>query len=78
MDSFFRLVLINLGWPIVYIEGSQVIISKKSFASFSGDCVFVLTNSEDPGGMQHSAAFHLGIHCLQNYSFSGHYYTKGK
>ena len=23
-----------------------------------------MTNSEDPDGMQHNAAFHLGLHCL--------------
>ena len=28
--------------------------------------------------MQHNAAFHLGLHCLQKYSFRGFPYTKGK
>ena len=28
------------------------------------------TNSVDPDEMQHFAAFHLGLHCLQKYSFS--------
>ena len=27
------------------------------------------TNSEDPDEMQHHAAFHLGFHCLLEYSF---------
>ena len=26
-----------------------------------------LTNSEDPAEMQHSAAFHKGLHCLLRY-----------
>ena len=29
--------------------------------------VFVLTNSADPDGMRHYAAFHLGLHCLPKY-----------
>ena len=28
--------------------------------------------------MQHYAAFHLGLHCLQKYSFRGFPNTKGK
>ena len=27
--------------------------------------------SVDPDEMQHFAAFHLGLHCLQKYSFRG-------
>ena len=34
-------------------------------------------NSEDPDEMQHDAAFHLGLHCLQKYSFRGLMNTKG-
>ena len=69
MDSSFWFNTISLGWPIVYIEGSQVIISK--------DCIslkifFVLANSVDPGEMLHYAAFHLGLHCLPKYSFRSH------
>ena len=33
--------------------------------------IFTLTNSVDPDEMQHYAAFHLGLHCLQKYSFKG-------
>ena len=36
--------------------------------------VFVLANSEDPDGMPHYAAFHLGLHCLPKYSFRSHLY----
>ena len=32
--------------------------------------VFTFTNSVDTDEMQHYAAFHLGLHCLQKYWFS--------
>ena len=35
------------------------------------------TKSVDLNEMQHHAAFHLGLHCLQKYSFRGFQYTKG-
>ena len=35
------------------------------------------TNSVDPDEMQHYAAFHLGLYCLQKYSFRGFPSTKG-
>ena len=31
--------------------------------------VLILANSADPDEMQHYAAFHLGLHCLQKYPF---------
>ena len=31
--------------------------------------VLTSANSEDPDEMQHSAAFHLGLHCLPKYQF---------
>ena len=34
---------------------------------------FTFTNSVDPNEMQHCAAFHLGLHCLQKYLLN----TKG-
>ena len=33
--------------------------------------LFTFTNSADSDEMQHYAAFHLGLHCLQKYSFRG-------
>ena len=33
--------------------------------------LFTFTNSVDPDEMKHYAAFHLGLHCLQMYSFRG-------
>ena len=67
MDSFFWLDTIHLGWSIVYIKGSQVIISNENCISFS-EIVFVLANSVDPDEMLHYAAFHLGLHYLPRYT----------
>ena len=38
--------------------------------------LFTFTDSADPDEMQHYAAFHLGLHCLQKYSFRGSPNTK--
>ena len=75
MEFSIKLHTIRSGWSIVYIEGSQVINSNKHFISFSEDFVFV--NSADPDEMSLYAAFHLGLHCLPNYSFRGCQYLKG-
>ena len=48
----------------IYIEGSQVIISKKIFVFLSPKIDFVLANSSDPDEMMPYRAFHLGLHCL--------------
>ena len=53
---------VKSGWSIVYIEGLQVIISKKYQTSFSEDCIFL--NSTDPDEMPNNVAFHKGFHCL--------------
>ena len=37
----------------------------------------LIANSDDPEEMWHVAAFHLGLHCLQKYTFRGLKYTKG-
>ena len=54
------------GWHIVYIEGSQVILSKY-MAFLSVNNGFIKANSADFDEMPRSAAFHLGLHWLQNY-----------
>ena len=51
MDSSFWFETIKLGRSIVYIKGSQVIISKQKYISF-------LANSEDPDEMPLLLAFH--------------------
>ena len=38
--------------------------------------VVVLANSVDADEMQHYAAFHLGLHCLPEYTFRGFQYAK--
>ena len=58
MEISVKLRTIRSGWSIVFIEVSQVIISKKYCSSFSEDR-FILANSVDPDEMPHYAAFHL-------------------
>ena len=41
------------------------------FHFFLSEDIFMYTYSVDPDEMQHYAAFHLGLHCLQKYSFRG-------
>ena len=71
MDSSFWFDKRNLGWSIVYIEGSQVIIYQKSCISFFVDS-FVLVKSVDPDEMPHYAGFHLDLHCLPKNAFRSH------
>ena len=58
------------------IQGFQVIIFK-NILLFCLKIFFVFTNSVDADEMQNYAAFHLGLHCLQRYSFRGFLGTKG-
>ena len=53
-------------WSIVYIEGPQVIFF---FVFLSLKMDFVLANSADPDEMWHHPTFHLGLGCVQKYSF---------
>ena len=57
--------------------GCQDIVFKKNDAFICLKIIFTFTNSVDPDEMQHYAAFHLGLHCLQKYSFRGFLNTKG-
>ena len=68
----FPITLDTVKWPIIYIEGSQVISSKKIIVFLSLN----LANSAYPGEMSHYAAFHLGLQCLSKYQFRGFQYTK--
>ena len=62
-NGIFHKATYKSGWTIVYIEGSQVIISKK------------IVFGEDGFGLnKHYAAFHLGLkalYCLPKYLFGG-------
>ena len=68
MYSFFWFDTINMGWPILHIQGCPIIIFKTLyyFANciiLSDDLIFTFaTNSEDPDEMQHCVAFHLSLH----------------
>ena len=61
---------ISMGLPIVYFEGSQVEFSELMSISVPEDC-FNLSEQCRPDEMRHSAAFHLGLHCLPKYPFRG-------
>ena len=50
---------------------------QKNIVFFCLKIIFNFTNSVDPGEMQHYAAFHLGLHCLQKYLFTGFPEHKG-
>ena len=65
------------GWSIVYIEWSQVIISKKYCISLFLKADFLLANSADPDEMPHYAAFHLDLHCLSMYLCRGFWFANG-
>ena len=68
MNSSYLYYKIHFGLSIVYIEGSQVIISKK-YCFITLKINFVLANSADSDEMLHYAAFHLCLHCLPKYLF---------
>ena len=78
MEFYIELQTIKMGWSIVYIEGSQVIISptppKNCIFSLKMD--FVMANSVDPDEMPHDAAFHQGLHCLPKHLFR--YFSSSK
>ena len=75
MEFSINFNIVKLGWSIIYIEGSLVIISEKCIFSLKID--FVLANSADSYEMQHYAAFHLDLHCLTKYLFRRLRLTKG-
>ena len=60
------------GWPIVYIEGSQI---TRNIVSMKIDSV--PANSADPDDMPHYAAYHLCLRCFPKYPFRGFWYPKG-
>ena len=74
MEFSIKLHTIESGWSIVYIEGSQVVISK-NIAFLSPKINLVLANSTDPDDeMPHH---YMGICCLLNYPFRGLQSSKG-
>ena len=65
MGFSIKLYILKSGWSIVYILGSQVIISKDVYF-FLGRSILSLVNSADQDEMPHYAAFHLGLHCFKS------------
>ena len=49
----------------------------KKYFIFCLKTFLTFTNSVNPDEMQHYAAFHLGLHCLQKYSFRDFPNSKG-
>ena len=66
MDFPIHIDTLSMGLPIVHFN--DVFLSLI--------VVLILANSADPDEMQHYAAFHLGLYCLQKYSFRSFLYTK--
>ena len=70
MNSFFWFDTIKLGYFISLLGVSDYNFHKNSVCVlFCQNIFFTFTNSVDPDEMQHYAAFHLGLHCLQKYLF---------
>ena len=78
--GFFLLVLFNNKLGIVhytYLGVSGYNFLKKNIVFFCLKIFFTFTNSVVPDEMQHYAAFHLVLHCLQKYSFRRLQNSKG-
>ena len=68
---------ISTEWSFSCFKRSQVEIFKLQCNFIPEKCFFILANSEDPYEMLSYAAFHLGLHCLQKYMFTGIQNEKG-
>ena len=75
MESSIPFDTIDLGWFIVY--NRQIIIPTYMY-NVTLYIAFVLTNNDDLDEMPHYAAFHLGLRCLQKYSFRNPQYQMVK
>ena len=69
MDSAFWFDAINRWDSPLYI--SRGVMFKFSKFVFCLKIFFTFTNSVDPNEMQHHAAIHLGLHCLQKLLVEG-------
>ena len=76
LDSSFWFDTINLDSPLYISRGVRFYSFQIILYSFSED-LFTITSSVEPDEMWHYAAFHLGLHSLQKYSFRGFRNTKG-
>ena len=76
-DGFFHPCdRISMELPILYFMGSQVKISKLECV-YVLKIVFVVANTVYPNKMLPYAAFHLGLHCVAKYLFTGIQNEKG-
>ena len=66
MDSSFWFDAITWDSSLYISRGVRLELKKNNIVFF-----FTFTNSVDPDEMHHYAAFHLGLHCLQTYSYLG-------
>ena len=73
MDSFFLFDTVHCA--DLGVSGYSIVL--KFFSILLSEDLFSFTNSVDQDEMQLYAAFHLGLHCLQKYSFRGFPNTKG-
>ena len=62
MEFLIKFDTVKSGSSMVYIEGSQAIISKRIFY-----IDFVLANNADYDEILRYVAFHLGLHYLSKY-----------
>ena len=76
MDYAIHINTINMELSILYSKGLLVKISIKWCISVPED-LFILANSENHDEMSAYAAFHLGVHCLPKYPFTGFQNEKG-
>ena len=71
-DGLFKMHLYNTYGIVhfVFLRGrrSKFLISD---VCMSLKLVFILANSADPDEILHNATFHLGLHCLPKYLFTG-------
>ena len=64
-------------FSICVLRGNLSQNLKKNDVFLSLKIIFILANSKDPDKMQLHAAFHLGLHCLPKYLFTGIQDEKG-
>ena len=67
---------IRMGLSIGYLKGHRLKFPHYNVC-MSLKIGLTSANSDDPDEMQHYAAFHPGLHCIQKYRFRGFQCTKG-
>ena len=77
MDFPIQINTIRMGLSIIYSRGLQVNKSS-NYVLQDLKIVFIRANSAGPDEMPQNAAFHLGLHFLPKYPFSGFQHAKGK